>query len=122
MSNLIHGCYSHGCRDWNTRYNFRVHLMKLLRCPYHKLEEYKGHENSRIMNDETEEKGPFLTSYEFLAKKKKKTTSSMEAEPSHGGRSMRSRKVMIFFRSSMIKMKLPVFPYGISVFKLCAGF
>ena len=46
--------------------------MKLLRCPYHKLEEYKGHENSRIMNDETEEKGPFLTSYEFLAKKKKK--------------------------------------------------
>lgn len=78
------------------------------------------------MNDETEEKGPFLTSYEFLAKKekkkKKKTTSSMEAEPSHGGRSMRSRKVMIFFRSSMIKMKLPVFPYGISVFKLCAGF
>lgn len=45
--------------------------MKLLGCPYHKLEEYKGHENSRIMNDETEEKGPFLTSYEFLAKKKK---------------------------------------------------
>ena len=83
----------------------------------HKLEEYKGHENSRNVNYETKEKGAFLRrSVSFRkGKKRGKGRNTSLMEESHGGRSRRSPKDMIFFQSSMIKMKLPVLPYGLSV-------
>ena len=74
--------------------------MKILHSSNHKLEEYKGHENSRSMNDETEEGAFSLNFYKFLEgkeEKQRKNTSLREVEPSHGGKSRRSRKVVILF-------------------------
>ena len=59
--------------------------MKIFSCSNHKLEEYKGHENSGNMTYETKEKGAFLRLSVSFRKGNKdgkgRNTSLMEAEP-----------------------------------------
>ena len=53
--------------------------MKILHSSNHKLEEYKGHENSRNMNDETKEGAFSLNFYKFLEGKEEYLTNGSRA-------------------------------------------